>query len=67
VPIVKLVSGMLDDSHKGKIVLLVRHFSMLGSIYAIESLQETRRRVHNLLKCLGLGLRNFGEVQDRIC
>jgi hypothetical protein len=49
VPIVKLVSGMLDDSHKGKIVLLARHLSMVGSPYAIESLRETRRRVHNLL------------------
>jgi hypothetical protein len=40
---------MLDESREGTIVLLARHFSMVGSTYAIESLRETRRLVHNLL------------------
>jgi hypothetical protein len=48
-PIVKLVVGMLDESREGKTVLLEIRSSMAGSPYAIESLRETRRRVHNLL------------------
>jgi hypothetical protein len=49
VPIVKLVSGMLDESRKGNIVLLIIRSSIVGSPCAVGSFRETRRRVYNLL------------------